>query len=54
MRAFGIAVVLAILLAIGAGFGLDVLQQTSAYAYRDGDTTRFNQQEAVDNYGRQG
>jgi len=54
MRAFSIAVAVAVLLAVGAGFALNAFQQTSALAYRDGATTRFNQQETVDNYGRQG
>jgi hypothetical protein len=54
MRAFGIAIAALVVVAIVAGFTLNLFQETSAYAYRDSATTRFNQQEAVSDYGRQG
>jgi hypothetical protein len=53
MRAFIAAVCVAIVLAIGASFGLSLLQQTSADAYHTG-AARLDSQESVDNYGRQG
>jgi Na+(H+)/acetate symporter ActP len=53
MRAFGIAIALAVVLATVAGFGLNAFQETSAQAYRSGETS-FNHEEAVNNYGRQG
>jgi hypothetical protein len=53
MRAFIAAICAAIVLAIGASFGLSLLQHTSADAYHTG-AVRLDQQESVNNYGRQG
>ena len=53
MRAFIAADCAAIVLAIGASFGLSLLQQTSADAYHTG-AARLDSQESVNNYGRQG
>jgi predicted negative regulator of RcsB-dependent stress response len=53
MRALGIAIVAAVLLATVAGFGFNAFQETSVQAYRSGETG-FNHEEAVNNYGRQG
>jgi hypothetical protein len=53
MRAFGIAITAAVLVAIVAGFGLSIIQETSAQAYKSGEAS-FNHEEDVNNYGRQG
>ena len=53
MRAFGFALVAAAVIASVAGLGLNAFQQTSANAYRSGETG-FNHEESVNNYGRQG
>ena len=51
MKAFGIAVVVAVALAIGAAVGLSFFQETVAQAYSTG-ATRLDQQESVNLYGR--
>ena len=53
MRVFMAAVSVAIVLAIGASLGLSLMQETSADAYKTG-AARLDQQESVNNYGRQG
>ena len=53
MRVFLAAVGVAILLAIGASFSLSLLQEPAADAYHTG-AARLDQQESVNNYGRQG
>jgi hypothetical protein len=51
MRVFGIGVVVAIALAVGAAIGLSFIQETVARAYSTG-ATRLDQQENVNDYGR--
>jgi hypothetical protein len=51
MKAFGIAIVVAAALAIGAAVGLSFFQETVAQAYSTG-ATRLDQQESVNLYGR--
>jgi len=53
MRAFGFALVAAVIVATVAGLGLNAFQKTSADSYTTG-SARFNQEESVNNYGRQG
>jgi len=53
MRAFILSAIAAIVLALGAAWGLSFLQETSARAYI-GDSVRFNQEERVNAYGREG
>jgi hypothetical protein len=53
MRAFGIALIAATAFAAVAVIGLNFVQKTSAGAYKS-DEARFNQEEIVNNYGRQG
>jgi hypothetical protein len=51
MRVFGVAIVFAITLAVGAALGLSFLQETVARAYSSG-ADRLDQQESVNFYGR--
>ncbi len=51
MRAFGIGVIVAIVLAVGAAIGLNFIQQTVAKDYSTG-AARLDQQENVNDYGR--
>jgi hypothetical protein len=51
MKVFGIAIVVAVALAIGAAVGLSFFQETAAQAYSTG-ATRLDQQESVNLYGR--
>ena len=53
MRAFIAAVGAAIVLAIGASFALNLVQETAADAYHTG-AARLDSQESVNNYGRPG
>jgi len=48
----GIAVVIAVTLAVGAAIGLSFIQETVAQAYSTG-AARLDQQENVNDYGRQ-
>jgi hypothetical protein len=52
MRAFGIASVLAVLLAVVGAFSLGFMQESSSTAYST-NGTRLDRAEAVNNYGRQ-
>lgn len=52
MRAFGLASVFIILLAIVGRFGLDFIQESSSTAYST-NGTRLDRAEAVNDYGRQ-
>ena len=51
MIAFGVGIVVAIALAIGAAIGLSFVQETVAQAYSTG-ADRLDQQESVNFYGR--
>ena len=51
MKAFGIGVAVAIVLAIGAAIALNFIQETVAQAYSTG-AARLDQQESVNDYGR--
>jgi hypothetical protein len=53
MRAFVIASVFVILLAIGGVFGLHFVQEPSSTAYSSPTGTRLDSAEAMNNYGRQ-
>ena len=52
MRTFGIGVIVAIALAVGAALCLTFIQQTVAKEYSTG-AARLDQQETVNDYGRQ-
>jgi hypothetical protein len=54
MRAFSLSVAVALLLAIGASFGLNAVQQSSANAYSSSESTRLDRDESVNSYGRVG
>jgi hypothetical protein len=51
MRAFGIALLVAVALATGAEAGLNFIQETVAQAYST-NAARLDQQESVNNFGR--
>ena len=51
MKAFGVGLVVAISLALGAAIGLNFIQKTVAQAYSTG-AARLDQQENVNFYGR--
>jgi hypothetical protein len=51
MRVFTLSVITALLLGTAAWFGLGALQESSADAFAT-SSTRLDQQEAVDFYGR--
>jgi hypothetical protein len=51
MRVFGIGVIIAIAVAVGAAIGLNFIQKTVAKEYSTG-AARLDQQENVNNYGR--
>ncbi len=51
MKAFGVAIVVAVALAVGAAIGLSFVQETVALAYSTG-AARLDQQESVNLYGR--
>jgi len=53
MRAFGIASVLIILLAIAGAFSLGLFQESSSTAYSSATGARLDRAEAVNSYGRQ-
>jgi hypothetical protein len=53
MRAFGIASVLIVLLAVVGAFSLGFFQETSSTAYSSATGARLDRAEAVNNYGRQ-
>jgi hypothetical protein len=53
MRAFSLGVVVAVLLGIGAGFGLPLFQKSSADAFSTSGV-RLDSAESVNNYGRAG
>jgi hypothetical protein len=53
MRAFVFSLLVAAGLALAASLFLPSIQKSSANAYRDPATTRFNDQELLNNYGRQ-
>jgi hypothetical protein len=53
MRAFSLGVVVAVLLGIGAGIGLPVLQKSSADAYSTSGV-RLDRGQSVNDYGRAG
>ena len=53
MRAFGIGFIAAVSVAVVASLGLNAFQKTSADFYTTG-SARFNQEESVNDYGRQG
>ena len=52
MRAFGVAFVLVVLLAVVGSFSLGLVQESSSTAYST-NGTRLDRAEAVNNYGRQ-
>ena len=51
MKAFGVAIVVAVALAVCAAIGLSFVQETVAQAYSTG-AARLDQQESVNLYGR--
>jgi hypothetical protein len=51
MRTMGVAVFVAVTLAVGAAIGLSFVQETVAQAYSTG-AARLDQQESVNDYGR--
>jgi hypothetical protein len=53
MRAFSLSVLAAVLLAIGAGIGLPLLQQSSADAFST-SAVRLDRADSVNDYGRAG
>lgn len=53
MRAFGIASVLIVLLAIVGAFSLGFFQESSSTAYSSATGARLDQAEAVNSYARQ-
>ncbi len=53
MRIFLLSVLVAVILAVGWAIGLNSVQQSIAGAYV-GDSVRFNQEERVTAYGREG
>jgi hypothetical protein len=53
MRVFVLSVVVAAVLAVSGAYGLSAVQQSIANAYI-GDSVRFNQEERVNLYGREG
>lgn len=53
MRAFGIASVLIVLLAIVGAFSLGFFQESSSTAYSSATGARLDRAEAVNAYGRQ-
>ena len=53
MRAFFLAVLVAVVLAVGWAYGLNAFQQSIATAYI-GESVRFDQQERVNFLGREG
>jgi len=53
MRAFSLGVVVAVLLGIGAGFGLPLFQKSAADAFSTSGV-RLDSRESVNNYGRAG
>jgi hypothetical protein len=53
MRAFSLAVVVAVLLGVGAGLGLPFFQKSSADAYST-SAVRLDHDESVNSYGRSG
>ncbi len=52
MQAFGLGIVVVIVVAVGAAIGLNFIQETSAQAYSTG-AARLDQQESVNSFGRQ-
>ncbi len=52
MKAFGIAILVALAVAAGAASALSFVQETVAQAYSTG-AVRLDQQESVNSYGRQ-
>jgi hypothetical protein len=53
MRVFLLSVLVAVILAVSAAYGLNAFQKSIAGAYI-GDSVRFNQEERVNIYGREG
>lgn len=53
MRAFCLGVAVAAIFAIVSAIGLNFVQKSAADAYKSGEA-RLNNQEIVNNYGRQG
>jgi hypothetical protein len=53
MRIFILATATAVVVAVIGAYALDALQKSVASAYI-GDSVRFNQQEQVNDYGREG
>jgi len=53
MRAFSLAVVVAVLLGLGAAYGLSLVQQSSANAFATSGV-RLDHDESVNSYGRAG
>lgn len=53
MRAFGIAIVLVVLLAVVGAFSLGFIQKPSSIAYSSATGARLDRAEAVNNYARQ-
>jgi hypothetical protein len=51
MKVFGVAIFIAITLAVGAVLGLSFLQETVAQAFST-SAVRLDQQESVNSYGR--
>jgi hypothetical protein len=51
MRAFFLAVLAAVVLAVGASYGLNSVQESIANAYA-GSSVRLDRQEQVNSYGR--
>jgi hypothetical protein len=52
MRAFLLSLVVLVILAVGFHYGLNAVQESTADAYAT-QSTRLDQQEAVDFYGRE-
>jgi hypothetical protein len=52
MRAFATAVAFALVLALGAGFGLNTVQETAANAFAT-SSARLDHQERVNDYARE-
>jgi hypothetical protein len=53
MRAFSLSVVVALLLGIGAGIGLSLVQKSAAEAFSTSGV-RLDHDESVNGYGRSG
>ena len=54
MRAFFLAVLVAVVLAVGAAYGLNAFQESIATAASSASSVRLDQQQRVNFYGRTG